>query len=95
MKFIPSRDLRIRPGEVWKRLRAERELVITSNGRPVAVMIPVRDDNLAQTIQTMRRARLQETIRQMQRESVRKGLDRLTMAEIDEEIRRARLERRK
>lgn len=38
MKFVSSRELRINPGAVWKRLRQEQDLVITANGKPRAVL---------------------------------------------------------
>lgn len=41
MQLIPSRDLRVRPAEVWKTLKQRKEVVITNNGKPVAVMTAV------------------------------------------------------
>ncbi len=38
MKFLPSRELRLRPGRVWKDLKKAREMVVTANGRPVALL---------------------------------------------------------
>ncbi len=90
MKFIPSRDFRVRPGEVWKDLDKEKELVITSHGQPVAVMVPVTGESLEEKLRTLRQAELQQTIRKIQRQSVRKGLTKTTMAEIDAEIARVR-----
>ena len=94
MKFIPSRELRNCPGKVWKDLKREGELVVTSNGQPVALMLPVSGDDLEEGIRIIRSARLRKTIRAIQRESVEKGTDKMTMAEIDEEVRQARRERR-
>jgi antitoxin (DNA-binding transcriptional repressor) of toxin-antitoxin stability system len=90
MKFIPSRDLRTRPGRVWSHLRKEKELVVTSHGRPVAIMMPVTGDDLESTLRMLRAAQFHETIRQVQRRSVEKGTDRTTMEEIDREVRKAR-----
>ena len=86
MKFIPSRDLRVRPGEVWKDLAKEKELVITSHGQPVAVIVPVTGENLEEKLRALRQAEFQQTLSRIQRESVRKGTDKITMAEIDAEI---------
>jgi prevent-host-death family protein len=90
MKFIPSRDLRVRPGEVWKDLAKEQELVITSHGQPVAIIVPVTGENLEEKLRTLRQAEFQQTLGRIQRESVRKGLSKTTMAEIDAEISRVR-----
>ena len=90
MKFIPSRDFRLRPGEVWADLAKEQELVVTSHGQPVAIMMPVTGGDLESKLRMIRSAQLQETIRKIQRRSVRKGLDRTTMKQIDAEVRKAR-----
>lgn len=89
MKFIPSRDLRIQPGKVWKDLKKERELIITSHGRPVALMVPVQDDNVEETVSAFRTARVQQAIRSAQEEWARKGRT-LTEDEIEREIEEAR-----
>jgi prevent-host-death family protein len=90
MKFIPSRDLRVRPGEVWKDLAKEKEIVVTSHGQPVAVIVPVTSESLEEKLRALRQAEFQQTIRKIQRQSVRKGLSETTMAEIDAEISRVR-----
>ena len=91
MKFIPSRDLRIRPGQVWKQLRKEKELIITSNGKPVALMTPVTEDNLEEELQTTRRAH--EALKSLQEDARRRGL-KFTQKQIDEIIRKARKDHR-
>jgi prevent-host-death family protein len=94
MKFIPSRDLRVRPGEVWKDLAKEKELVVTIHGQPVAVIVPVTGESLEEKLRTLRQAEFQQTLSRIQRESVRKGTDKITMAEIDAEIALARKSRK-
>ena len=34
MKFVSVRDLRGKAADIWRALPGEREMVITSNGRP-------------------------------------------------------------
>ncbi|NTW89032.1 MAG: type II toxin-antitoxin system Phd/YefM family antitoxin, partial [Desulfobulbaceae bacterium] len=38
MKFLSVRDLRGKSAQIWKDLPEEREMVITSNGRPIAIL---------------------------------------------------------
>ena len=92
MKFIPSRELRLRPGQVWRDLKKEGELVVTSHGQPVALMLPVNGKDLETKLGAVRAAELRDAIRALQQDSVRKGLDKLTMEEIDEIIRQVRQE---
>lgn len=59
MKFVTIRDLRLKPAEVWDKLREQHELILTSNGRPVAVIAGVGEDDVEETVVALRRARAQ------------------------------------
>ena len=93
MKFVASRELRIRPGSVWKALKKEKELVITCNGQPVCVMAAVTGQTLEATLLAFRRARLGETLRELQRQARERGVQ-MTDEEIDELIQDVRRKRR-
>ena len=93
MKFLSVRDLRNNSAQVWKDLPGEGAMVVTNNGHPVAILVPVTEDDLEQSLADWRRIRAAAALRHIQRESVRKGTDRMTMEEIDEEIALARRER--
>jgi antitoxin (DNA-binding transcriptional repressor) of toxin-antitoxin stability system len=90
MKTVKIRDLRTRPKQVREALRQEREAVLTANGRPVALMIPVDAGTVAQTLKMLRRARGLEALRALRGESRERGLDRLSNAEIDAIVRKTR-----
>ena len=93
MKFISVRDFRIRPGNIWKQLKIDKDIIITSNGKPIAILNPIEDSNLENSITVLRRARALLALEEIQREAVSRGLDKLTEEEIEEEIKAARLER--
>ena len=93
MKFISVRDFRIRPGDVWKQLKVYKDIIITSNGKPIAILNPVEGSNLESSITALRRARALLALEEIQKDSVVRGLDKLTGDEIEEEIKAARLER--
>lgn len=86
MRFISVRDLRGKSAEVWKSLPDEREMVVTSNGRPVAILAAVSESNLEESLSAFRQARAVEAVAGLQRRSVDLGTDAITMDEIDEEI---------
>ena len=50
MKFIPSRDLRLKTASVLNELKKEGEIIINSNGKPSSLMLPVDETNLEQTL---------------------------------------------
>ena len=98
MKFLSSRELRINPGTVWKRLRQEQDLVVTSNGKPVAVLTLAEEDNLEDVLATLRQGRAQAAVAHLRQTAVTRGLDALTdetIETIQDVIRKTRREGRK
>ncbi|MGD0488603.1 MAG: type II toxin-antitoxin system Phd/YefM family antitoxin [Syntrophorhabdales bacterium] len=93
MKFISVRDLRGKSAEVWKDLPTEREVVVTSNGRPIAILSAVNESNLEESLSAIRQARAAEAVMSLQRRSVERGADGITMEEIDAEIGAVRAKR--
>lgn len=93
MRFLSVRDLRSRSADVWRGLSSEREMVVTSNGRPIAILSTVSEDTLEETLTAIRRARAIGAVSELQRRSLEMGTDAITPEEIDAEIaavRRAR-----
>jgi antitoxin (DNA-binding transcriptional repressor) of toxin-antitoxin stability system len=95
MKFISVRDLRGKSAEVWKDLPAEREVVVTSNGRPIAILSAVNESTLEESLSAIRQARAAEAVMSIQRRSVERGTDGITMEEIDAEIKEVRGKRKR
>lgn len=86
MRFISIRDLRSRSAQIWKELPQDKEMVVTNNGRPVAILAAVSESNLEEALAAFRRARAIEAVVQLQSRSVAAGADTLTPEEIDAEI---------
>jgi antitoxin (DNA-binding transcriptional repressor) of toxin-antitoxin stability system len=86
MKFVSVRDLRGKSADIWRELPDEREMVITSNGRPVAILAAVNESNLEESLAAFRRARAIDAVASLQRRSVTAGTDELTADEIATEI---------
>ena len=95
MKFLSVRDLRANSARVWRELADEKEMVVTSNGRPVAVLTAVDESNVEQSLAAWRQVRATQAIADIQRQSAQQGTDRLSMDDIDAEIKKARRARRR
>jgi len=95
MKFVTVRDLRGRPTKVWKDLKTEKELVLTSNGRPMAILTSVDESSFEQRLQALRRARLGETVSEIQREASRQHPKGMTLRQINAVIAEVRKGRRR
>jgi antitoxin (DNA-binding transcriptional repressor) of toxin-antitoxin stability system len=94
MKFLSVRDLRGNSAKVWRELPNEKEMIVTSNGRPVAMLAAIDQDNIEQALAAWRQVRATQAIAGIQQASVRKGTDAMSMDDIDAEIAQTRLERR-
>jgi antitoxin (DNA-binding transcriptional repressor) of toxin-antitoxin stability system len=90
MKFITVRDFRSKPTAAWSDLKNSDELVLTSNGKPIALLTSVSEDNLEETLRTVRKAKAMATVLSIQTRSVKRGGNRISLDEINEEINAAR-----
>lgn len=93
MKFVTVRDLRGKTSELWKQLELERELVVTSNGKPIAIMSATDEDSFEANLWTLRRSRANDALMQLQRRAADHGLSELTPETIEAEINESRKER--
>jgi len=94
MKFVTVRELRSKTAALRKDLDQEQEIILTANGRPFAVMSRIEPDTLEQELQAIRRARAAVAVARIRATTQAKGLNRLTMAEIDRLIAETRRQRR-
>ena len=94
MRFISVRDLNTRPKEIWTKIKDE-EVVITSNGKPIALLLGVTEETLEKAIRAIRRSRALVALEAMQKKSLESGLDKLTDSEIESEIQAVRKSRRR
>lgn len=93
MKFLSVRNLRGKSAQVWKELQDEREMVITNNGRPVAILASINESNLEESLSAFRQARAIQSVASMQQQSVERGTDKISTKEIEAEIKAVRKQR--
>ncbi len=93
MKFVTVRDLRGKTSELWKQLASERELVVTNNGKPIAILSATDEDSFETCLWTLRRTRASDALANLQRDASDRELDELTPEDIEAEIKASRRER--
>jgi len=94
MAFVSIGDMRTRPGEVWRQLRTEGDLVITSSGQPFALMISAENDDIEELLIALRRAQAQLAVSRLRKQAEMQKVNRLSEEEIQAEILQARRERK-
>lgn len=90
MEFLTTRELRLSPKEVWKRLRKARVGIVTLNGKPRFVLSSIEPDELEEVLYLMNRIRAERAVQGMTRTAREKGLEHLSMDEIDEVIKKSK-----
>lgn len=94
MRFVSVRDLRGKSAELWKDLPGEREMVITSNGRPVAILAAVNESNLEESLAAFRQARSVDAVARLQQSYGATTANELSLDDVNAEIAAARSARR-
>ena len=94
MKFVSIRDFRTHTAQVRKDLDDQREIVLTANGKPIAVLAHVDEESLEDVLKALRRSRAHALVDRIQSKAKERGVDKLTMEQIDEIIAESRREGR-
>lgn len=90
MRFVSVRELRGKSAAIWKELAEEKDLVVTSNGKPIALLSATSEELLEESLVAVRRARALAAVTAMQQASLKAGADRLSLKEIDAEVKAVR-----
>ena len=94
MEYVAVRDFRGSSAHVWNTLERDGRLVVTSNGKPRAIVIEADSSNLADKLRLLNQAELTLEMEAQWARARQAGLDQLSMAEINAEIASARAEYR-
>jgi len=90
MKFVSVKDLKTSPADTWKQLSSEREMIITNNGKPIALITPINDEFFDDTVTALRRARALNAMKKTQEISASLGNDKMTLEKINAVIKEVR-----
>jgi len=93
MKTVTIRDFRTRPRAVRETLSRE-DAVLTANGKPVAIMLPVTAETFDAALDLVHRMRAIRAVTKIREHAARTGTNKMTMAQIDRIIDKSRRERR-
>ena len=93
-KWIASREFSSNPGRTLKAVSQSGRVLVTSNGKPKAIMIPTSEDTFTDDLAMLDRATLGQAVAAIRADSVRLGVDAITDDEIDAEISTTRAKRK-
>jgi hypothetical protein len=90
MDFVAVREFRLRPGKVWQKLRKSKRLVVTSNGKPLAMLSDLRGKDIEEEMKAESIAKGIVALAKIREQARKNGTANLTMEDIDREIQAAR-----
>lgn len=94
MKFVSLRDFRTHASQIRKDLDTQHEIVLTANGRPIAILAEVGEDDFEERLKALRRSRARALLDRIGAKAKARGVDKLTTEQIDAVIAKARRGRR-
>lgn len=93
MRFISVRELSTKPKEVWQKIK-EDDIIITSNGKPIAILSGVTGASLDRELRAIRRGRALLALEEMQKVAEARGTGKWADSRIEAEIAAVRKSRR-
>jgi len=95
MSTISVGELKKQPASQWLKSAAKGDLVITSKGQPVAVLLRISDASVKSTRALLRSVRALQAQAALQQAAAANGTTGLPLSDIDAEIVDARRARRR
>ncbi|MCX5667968.1 MAG: type II toxin-antitoxin system Phd/YefM family antitoxin [Candidatus Omnitrophica bacterium] len=95
MKFVTIRDLRSKSRQIQNDLPKYKEMILTSNGKPIAIMSVITEESLEDSLSAIRRARAISAVTGLQLQSAKSGRYMMPANEIETEIGEVRRRRAK
>ena len=92
MRFVTVRDVRSSSARIWKELSITKEMIITNNGKPVALLTPVSDRTMEPTLRAVRRALASSAIERLQSDARGNRTSGISAEEIEAEIEATRVD---
>jgi antitoxin (DNA-binding transcriptional repressor) of toxin-antitoxin stability system len=94
MDYVTVRELREKSGEIWQRIEAGEEFVVTRNGKPFALLVHTEPSAVEDKLRALRMQAFGDVVRRIQHQAVESGASRLSDQDIQAEIDAVRREQR-
>ena len=95
MKFVSIRDFRAKAAAFRRDIETGGEVILTINGKPFALLTPVDPEDFEKDVLAVRRARARRAVERIRAHAKAKGLDKLSTAQVDKIVAKARREGRR
>jgi len=88
--MIASRELSSKPGTVLSKVATEGAMVVTRDGRPMAILTPTSAESLVEDLQEIAFSQARRAVRNMRAAADKVGVSLMSFEEIETEIQAVR-----
>ena len=88
--MIASRELSSKPGTVLSKVATEGAMVVTRDGRPMAILTPTSAESLVEDLQEIAFSQARRAVRNMRAAADKVGFSMMSFEEIETEIQAVR-----
>jgi hypothetical protein len=93
MDSVAVREFRVNPGKVWKKLAKSGRMIVTSTGKPIALLTDITGSSLEQELRIDALARGAAAVSKLREHAQKRGISRMPEKEILSEIKKSRKSR--
>jgi len=90
MEFLSVREFSAYPRKTREALKRSGKIILTNNGKPSMLVLDISEQNFVDLLDTLNRAEALNLLEKIQVQSVKAGLNTITLDEINTEIKAVR-----
>jgi Phd_YefM. len=90
MQTVTVDQLHEKTGDILQQLAGNGEIIVTDCGKPIAILTDVLGNDLDNSLLALKRVRAIAALKSIQEDARKAGLDKMSLEEINEEVRAAR-----
>ena len=94
MQFVTIRELSKSPKETLSKMGEDKKAVLTNNGKPQALIFRIDGNSFEKTLSLLQKLEFMQNLAEMRLSSIKKDNSKITLDEINAEIKAVRKKRR-
>ena len=94
MHFLTIRELSKSPKNALTKLNSDNKAVLTNNGKPQAIIFKIDGNNFEKTLSLLQKLEFMQNLTEMRMMSIKNKNTKMTLAEINTEIKASRKKRK-
>jgi hypothetical protein len=90
MESVAVREFRVNPGKIWRKLRKSGRMIVTSTGKPIALLTDIKGHSIEDELRIDALDRGAKAVSELREHAQKYGISDLSQKEIETEIKKSR-----